>query len=376
MGGYLDSASGIPPSPAVSAGLMAGLRQGWPDPGRRYAGAGRSRQLLDQARAAVARTVGAPADGVFFAGSRDEAIHWVLTGYLGGRAPGTGRVLMSAVEDLAFLRAGDRLRAAGMDVVEVPVDATATVDVARIGDLGTPPGTVVVVQDGNLEVGTRQPLPAIRAALPEGVPLVTDATAVLGRVPLRAGWDALVAEPRMWGSPGGFAVVAVREPDRFAPDVARTEGFRGLEPAQPPVALIATAALALEEAVAAPARWQLAPLTDRLRSAVPERIADVQVLGHPTSRLPYLTMLSFLYVPADELVDELARRGWSVASGASCTSDTRRPHHVLVAMGALTHGSLRVSVGPWTTLEEIDAFVADLVAVVARIREESGASGL
>ena len=98
--------------------------------------------------------------------------------------------------------------------------------------------------------------------------------------------------------------------------------------------------------------------------------------GSTTHRVPYLTMFSFLYVPADELVDELGRRGWAVSSGASCTSDTQRPHHVLVAVGALTHGSLRVSVTPTTTTAEIDDFVTDLADIVSRIRTESGTVGL
>jgi cysteine desulfurase len=75
-------------------------------------------------------------------------------------------------------------------------------------------------------------------------------------------------------------------------------------------------------------------------------------------------------------VEALARRGWSVASGASCTSDTRRPHHVLVAIGASTHGSLRVSLPPGTTAATLDAFAADLGEVVAVLRQQAGVTDL
>ena len=84
-------------------------------------------------------------------------------------------------------------------------------------------------------------------------------------------------------------------------------------------------------------------------------------------------MFSFLYVAADELIDELAQLGWSCASGASCTSDTQRPHHVLTEVGASSHGSLRVSVPPQLTENQAAHFVSDLTRVVAKLRLEAGA---
>jgi cysteine desulfurase len=96
------------------------------------------------------------------------------------------------------------------------------------------------------------------------------------------------------------------------------------------------------------------------------------VLGNIHDRLGYITMFSFLYVAADELVDELGRRGWSVASGSACTSETERPLHVLQAIGALTHGNLRISLPPEATAEQIEDFADDLVETVARIRQAAG----
>ncbi len=169
--------------------------------------------------------------------------------------------------------------------------------------------------------------------------------------------------------------MAVADPSRFRPEIARTDGHGGVEPSFPPVPLIAAAALALESAD--PASWRAtADLSHRLREQVAAAIDDVVVVGDPEHRVGWLTMLSVLYVAADEMVDQLGRRGWAVASGASCTSDTRRPHHVLVAVGAPTHGSLRVSVNPATTNAQIDAFVADLSEVVRAGRAAAGATGL
>lgn len=368
--GYLDTASGIPPSAAVRRALDTALSSGWADPSRRYPAARAARDLLEQARVSVARACGVPPAGLVFPAGTDAAVWLALTAYLGeGRA-----LLVSAVEELSVWRAADQLAAAGTPVTPLAVGPTGRVDPAEVARLAGERPAVVVVADASAEIGTRQPLAELRDLLPPGTPLVVDARAVVGREAPTSAWDLLLADPRTWGGPAGPGVLAVRNPARFRPAVPRTDGALGVEPALPAVPAIAAAALALELAQEEPGR--AAAQTRRLRSAVAERVPDVQILGDPTGRLGYLAMFSFLYVPADELVDELARRGWAVASGASCTSDTRRPHHVLVAIGALTHGSLRVSVGPWTTDDELAAFTDDLVTVVARIRAETRAAGL
>jgi len=81
---------------------------------------------------------------------------------------------------------------------------------------------------------------------------------------------------------------------------------------------------------------------------------------------------SFLYVDGEAIVTELDRRGLAVASGSACTSSTLEPSHVLAAMGALTHGNLRVSLGRDTTEAEVDRLLAALPEVVGRIRQDAG----
>lgn len=328
--------------------------------------------MLDQARSSVAASLAIDPAGVFFAADRGTAVWWALSGFLHTHP----RLVVSAVEELGVLRAADVLGSRGTTVDAVEVDREGRVDPEAVAAaLGAGPAgpATVVVQDGNLEIGTRQPLTAIRDRA-AGHLLAVDLQAVVGRVGPFREWDVAFAEARMWAGPPGVIVVAVRSPAGFRPIQAPTDGHGGVEPAYPAVPLIAAAALALEKPD--PGWAATARVTDHLRSRVIADISDVVVLGHPVHRLPYLTMFSFLYVAADEMVDALARRGWAVASGASCTSDTRRPHHVLVAVGALTHGSLRVSVGPQTTVAQIDDFVADLVEVVAEARADAGATDL
>ena len=113
-----------------------------------------------------------------------------------------------------------------------------------------------------------------------------------------------------------------------------------------------------------------AAMAARLRHAL-AAIPDVEVHGHPDARLPHLVSFSCLYVDGEALVTELDRRGFAVASGSACTASALEPSHVLVAMGALTHGNVRVSFTRDSTEEDVDALATALPTVIAELRERA-----
>ena len=100
---------------------------------------------------------------------------------------------------------------------------------------------------------------------------------------------------------------------------------------------------------------------------MPQSVADVALLGGD-DRVAYLTALSCLFVDGEALVLGLDREGYAISSGSSCVSDLRRPSHVLVAMGALTQGNVRVSLPFGVTDETVRGFLATLPGVVRDIR--------
>ncbi|NUS49607.1 MAG: aminotransferase class V-fold PLP-dependent enzyme, partial [Nocardioidaceae bacterium] len=106
----------------------------------------------------------------------------------------------------------------------------------------------------------------------------------------------------------------------------------------------------------------------RIRASV-AAIEDVEVVGDPDRRLPHVVTFSCLYVDGETLVTGLDRHGFAVASGSACTASALEPSHVLAAMGALTHGNVRVSLTRDTTDDEVDRFLALLPRVVAEVRE-------
>jgi cysteine desulfurase len=110
---------------------------------------------------------------------------------------------------------------------------------------------------------------------------------------------------------------------------------------------------------------------DRIRTAV-ARIPGTEVVGDPVLRLPHLVTFSFLYVDGEAIVTGLDRLGFAVASGSACTASTLEPSHVLAAMGALTHGNVRLSLGRDTEPDQVHRLLRELPEVVDRLRRESG----
>jgi len=353
---YLDSASSEPLHPAAREAFLAALDQGYADPRRLHRPGRNARLILDNARAAVAEALAVRPDEVSFTASGTEAVHRGLLGLL--RAGEARRVSHSAVEHSAVLHALEWWRG---EAVSVPVDSAGRVAAPM------PDADVLVLQSANHEVGTLQPV-VDRAG---GQPVFMDACASMGRLPLPDGWGAAAGSAHKWGGPAGVGVLVVRKGTRwvspFPVDDRSDERSTGFE--NVPAALAAAAALQAVVAEREEVNARQFAMVDRIRAAA-AALPDTEVVGDPVDRLPHLVTFSCLYVNGEQVVQALDQRGFGVASGSACTSSTLEPSHVLAAMGALTHGNVRVSLTRATTDEEVEAFCAVLPEVVAEIRKE------
>ena len=375
---YLDHASSEPLAPEARETMLAALEAGWADPDRLHSPARQARLLLDNARAAVGESLGVRADEVSFTSSGTQAVHLGLLGLLQGRRRAARRLVTTAVEHSAVFSAG-RWWAAAFDgsVETVGVDSEGRLQVGLLDEALLAPCAAVAVQQANPEVGGVQPVAeAAERAHAAGVPLFVDACATAGLLPLPEGWDAAALSAHKWGGPAGVGVLLVRKGGRWRmplpgderPD-PRVSGFENV-----PAALAAAAALQVRVAERDALTARHRDLGGRLVAGLRE-IADVDVHGPPveapvTRRLPHVVSFSFLYVDGETLVHELDRRGIRVASGSACTASALEPSHVLVAMGALTHGNVRVSFGRDTSPADVDGLVAALREVLPTLRED------
>ena len=374
---YLDHASATPLHPAARAALLAAYDDGWADPARLYGEGRRARLLLDNARARVATCLGSRPDEVSFCGSGTQSVELALQGALAGRARTGRHVVTSAVEHSAVLTVAE----ANGDTSVVDVDRLGRVDAAEFAAALRPDTAVASLQHGNHEVGTLQPVAAVAAECADrGVPLHVDAAQTVGRLAVDVGAlgaALLSASAHKWGGPPGVGILVVRKGMRWRPpgladerEGGRVSGFPNL-----PAVLAAAAALDARQGELEAENARLTAWVAMLREEIPGLVADVEVVGPDDDRLPHLLTFSCLYVDGEALVTELDRRGIAVTSGSSCTSSTRRPSHVLEAMGVLTHGNVRVSLGRSTVQADVDALLAALPEVVRQLRSVAGTEG-
>ncbi|UQX87255.1 cysteine desulfurase/sulfurtransferase TusA family protein [Jatrophihabitans telluris] len=368
--GYFDAAAGRPLHPVAVQAWQAAAEDGWADPGKLAGPSRRSALLLDAARETVAEAFGLAPDEVSFLPSGVHALQSAVLGAAYARRARGARIVHSAVEHSAVLHAIQwHVRRGGL-AVPVGVDAHGKVSASEFLAAVNAPGTAAaVLQAANHEVGTRQPVEAVAAQLRD-VPLVVDVghQVVFGAVP--DGADIAAADARLWGGPG-LGILIVRRGRSFEPPFPREDPEFGRSAGVPdvPAAVAAAAALRAVRMDREADAVRLAGYLDDLRRQIAQ-FPDAVVLGDPVDRLPHLLTLSLLHVDGQVLLDGLERSGFIVSSGSSCTSDTLTPSHVLVAMGALTTGNIRISLHPGVNARAVERFAQALPSVLADARAQ------
>ena len=335
-------------------------------------------QALDRAREVVAAAVGARPDEVVFTGSYAQASHAAVAGLaLGRRRIGT-RIVTTAIDHSSVLNAA----AAAGEHQTVGVDASGS---PRPGPVGREVSAPRVRRwPPSRSATTRWALcsrmrEAVAAGQRAGVPVLLDAAAALGRVDLSAvdGWSVLTGWAGAFGGPASVGLLVIRNRARWRAPYPVDDYQGGRWPGVPDVPAIHAAAVALDcwlRSGRAVVERQRA-LVDRLRAGIAETVPDVDIAGDPVHRLPHLLTFSALYVDGETLTLELDRAGFAVASGSACSASSEHPSHVLAAMGALTHGNVRIGL-TWTTTAERGGGVPGRAATDRRPAASPGRSGV
>ena len=227
------------------------------------------------------------------------------------------------------------------------------------------------------EIGTIQPIAKIGAIAKEHqVPFLVDAVQAVAHVPvdvngLNAGLLSLSAH-KFYG-PKGVGALYVRKGTELASLILGGDQERGRRASTQNIAGIVGLARAVEicsQKMAEEIEVQTR-LRDRLLSEVPKRIIGVKVNGHLSRRLPNNAHFSFDQVQGESLLMSLDLAGIAASMGSACTSGALEPSHVLRAIGLsdeAAHGVLRVTLGRWTTQEEVEALLQKLPEIITRLR--------
>jgi cysteine desulfurase len=361
---YLDHAATTPLAPAVLEAMLPFFSERFGNASEPHWAGRAARAGLSDARSRVAAVLGVAAHEVVFTGGGSESDNIAVHGRTSGPP---GRVVASSVEHPAVREPVRALGERGWEVVWAPVDREGLLDLGAFADLVQPGDALACVMWANNVTGVVQPVEAVAAICAErGVPLHLDAVQAPSGVRVEAGTlpgDVTVTlAAHKLGGPKGVGVLAGRGIASLQATVLGGGQERGLRPGTENVAGAVGLATALELRQSDRADWAArAALRDRMTAAVGLRVA-----GARAPRLPGHALL-LTGARGDMLVHLLDGHDIAVAAGSACSSGSPTPSHVLVAMGLeadVARGALRVSLGPETTAEDVDTFVAALGEVL------------
>jgi cysteine desulfurase len=371
---YLDYNSTTPIDPAVLKAMLPYLGDHYGNPSCTHLYGREAHTAVERAREQVAELLGANADEIVFTGGGSEASNHAIKGTVLRPKTDWGRnahVVISAVEHPATVQPCEFLKALGCGVTVVPVDRFGTVDPDDVRKALTPRTRLVSIMHSNNEVGTFNPIREIAAMARErGVPVHTDTAQSLGKVAVEVnelGVDLLTVAGHKLYAPKGVGALYVRrgvELSNLIHGAGHETGRRAGTENVPYLAGLGKAAeLAAYSLPAATDR--LRALRDRLHDRLTRALGERIVLnGHPEKRLPNTLNLNFIGHIGEDLLTEVP--GVAASTGSACHAGLVTVSPVLKAMGVperLARGAVRLSVGRFTTEDEVDRAADQLVAV-------------
>jgi cysteine desulfurase len=380
---YLDHAATTPMLPeALEAYLEAARDVG--NASSLHAAGRCARRRAEESRERIAAALGARPSEVIFTSGGTESDNLAVKGIFWARraaVPARTRVVASAAEHHAVLDAVDWLAHHEQAAVSwLPVDRAGRVEVDALRKVLDAHGSEVAVCTAmwaNNEVGTVQPVEELAALCAgAGVPFHTDAIQAVGQVPVdfaAGGAAALAVSGHKLGGPIGVGALVLARDVACTPLLHGGGQERDVRSGTLDVPGIVAFAAAVETAVKA--REETAARVSRIRDELVARVTaavpDAVLNGDPVDRLPGNAHFSFPGCEGDALLLLLDAQGIACSTGSACSAGVAQPSHVLLAMGAdddRARSSLRFTLGHTSTVDDVDALVAALPAVVERAR--------
>ncbi|HYA41508.1 MAG TPA: cysteine desulfurase family protein [Syntrophobacteraceae bacterium] len=372
---YLDYNATTPTDPAVVQELLPYLADEFGNPSSTHPYGRKAREAVELARARVAAVLGCDPTEVIFTSGGTESNNQALIGTAFANRDRGNHIISTTIEHPAVLNPLGRLEAKGFAVTLLPVDGTGRLDPDTVRRAITGRTILISVMHANNEVGTIQPLEEIGAiARGEGIIFHSDAAQSVGKVPTRVDdlrVDLLTVAGHKVYAPKGIGALFVRRGTRIDSYMigAGQEGGRraGTENVAYAAALGKAVELAAER-LAADGSCILR-LRDRLHERLRDRVGGVELNGHPSERLPNTLNVSFRGVGGAELLAQTPEI--AASTGSACHEGSTELSGVLKAMAVSREqgfGAVRLTIGRFTTVEEIDRAAEILAAKIEQLR--------
>lgn len=377
---YADNAATTALSKAAVDAMMPAMHELYGNPSSLHQKGREANYALMGARETVARCLNAEPREIYFTGCGTEADNWAINeGARLGAEQGKRHIISDAIEHHAVLHTLAKLEKQGFEVTYLPVHEDGLVRLDELAAAIRPDTCLVTIMYANNEIGTLQPIREIGALCREkGILFHTDAVQAVGHVPVDVAADnidMLSLSGHKFHAPKGVGALYCKKSVRiknFIEGGAQERGRRGGTEAIPAILAMAAALREscehLEENMA-----KVAAMRDKLiqgLSAIPRSRCN----GSPDHRAPGIVSFCFEGIEGESLLLRLDLAGICASSGSACTSGSLDPSHVLLALGMpheIAHGSLRLSLCEYNTMEQVDYILEQVPEAVRTLRQMS-----
>ncbi len=377
---YLDHAATTPVDPAVVETMLPFFTENFGNPSSVYSEGRAAKKNIEAARLQVAQAINADPREIYFTGSGSEADNWAIKGIAMKNKSKGNHIITSTIEHHAVLHTCEYLEKQGFEVTYLPVDKDGLISLEDLKNAIRKETILVSIMFANNEIGTIEPIKEIGEIVKaEGIIFHTDAVQALGNIPVDVkdlNVDLLSISAHKIYGPKGIGALYIRKGvpiDNLIHGGAQERKKRaGTENTAEIIAFGKAAELASDHLETNANHMKT--LRDLLIKGIMDNIPQVRLNGHPEKRLPGNANFCFDYIEGESILLSLDVIGIAGSSGSACTSGSLDPSHVLLAIGlpaGVAHGSLRLTIGKNTTVEDINYVVENLIQIIERLRKMS-----
>lgn len=377
---YLDYSATTPVKEDVLKEMIPYFTENFGNPSSLYTIGLESKAALDKARGQLAHLINADPKEVYFTAGGSEADNWAVFGIANALKSKGKHIITTKIEHHAMLHSCEFLEKNGFEVTYLDVEKDGRVNPQALEKAIREDTILVSVMFVNNEVGTIEPIKDLAAiAKKHGALFHTDAVQALGNVPIdvkELGIDLMSMSSHKIYGPKGEGALYVRRGVRISNYIhggAQEMGKRAGTENMPGIIGFGKAAELAEKNLDEHIT-KCSKLRDYLVERVLADIPDTFVNGTMEYRHPGNANITFEYIEGESILLLLDAYGISISTGSACSSKSLKPSHVLDALGVpveMIHGTVRFTVGDFTTKDDIDYVVEKLKEIVKKLRELS-----
>ncbi|MHA1784783.1 MAG: cysteine desulfurase family protein [Candidatus Helarchaeota archaeon] len=378
---YLDYQSAKPVDPEVFKVMKPYFIDSFGNPSSLHLIGDEATDALENSRKKIAKFINAEKDNeIIFTSGATESNNLAIIGFTMRNKRKGKHIIISEIEHISIHNIAKYLQKNGFEISKVPVDFNGVIKIDKLKEKIRDDTILISVQYANNEIGTIQPIREIsKIAREREITFHSDAVAAEGIIPIdvqKDGIDLLTLSSNDIYGPRGLGVLYIRKGVNVNPIIIGGGQERGLRSGSeniPSIVGMAKAAEIAREKMKEEAE-KLSKLRNYLIKNILEKIPRSHLNGHPKQRLPNNAHFRFDYIEGESLLLLLKDEAISIATGSACSSKTLEASHTLISIGLLheeAHGSLVVSMGRFTTQEDVDKLIEVLPDIIKRLRNIS-----